>query len=140
MDFKKVEFLLKRYDRGETTRSEELELRTFFENETVPEHWAHYKLLFSFFQNENQIESNHTFTTPRKTKFRPWMSIAAAAVVTIGVFFQQYESNRQKQEAQKAFAQTFEILNLVSEQMTKSTAKLSYIKTFSDTTNQFIKQ
>ena len=68
------------------------------------------------------------------------MSIAAAAVVTIGVFFQQYESNRQKQEAQKAFAQTFEILNLVSEQMTKSTAKLSYIKTFSDTTNQFIKQ
>ena len=56
------------------------------------------------------------------------------------MFFQQYESNRQKQEAQKAFAQTFEILNLVSEQMTKSTAKLSYIKTFSDTTNQFIKQ
>ena len=68
---------------------------------------------------ESQIESNHNFTTPRKTKFRPWMSIAAAAVVTIGVFFQQYESNRQKQEAQKAFAQTFEILNLVSEQMTK---------------------
>ena len=50
MDYKRVESLLSRYDSGQSTKEEEQELRLFFAKDGVPEHWTHYKMLFSFFE------------------------------------------------------------------------------------------
>jgi len=139
MDYKRVEHLLNRYDSGQSTNQEQEELRLFFMQEEIPEHWMPYKMMFTFFHSEQQSQSSKIFSPPSTKRNYSWIK-AAAAVLFLGLFTQQYLAYQQKRKAQVAFDQTLEILNLVSEQMTKGTAKLSYIKTFSETTNQFLKQ
>ena len=139
MDYKRVESLLSRYDSGQSTKEEEQELRLFFAKDGVPEHWTHYKMLFSFFEQEHQTQSVKTFIPPKTRPLKSWISVAAA-ILCVGLFVQQYNAYTQQQQAQEAYDQTVEIFTLVGDQMTKGTAKLSYLKAFSETTNQFIKQ
>lgn len=139
MDYKRVEYLLSRYDEGLSTLEEEQELRLIFAKEDVPEDWMHYKMMFSFFDLERQLQSERAFVPPRTKSLKSWVGVAAA-ILCVGLFVQQYNAYRQQQQAEEAYSQTVEILTLVSDQMKKGTAKLNYLKTFSETTNQFIKQ
>ena len=139
MDYKRVEYLLGRYDSGQSTQEEEQKLRLFFVKEDTPKDWMHYKLMFSFFDLESKMESESAFIPPRTKSIKSWVGVAAA-ILCVGLFVQQYNAYRQQQQAQEAYSQTVKILTLVSDQMNKGTAALNYLKTFSETTNQFIKQ
>ena len=52
MELARIEKLLDKYFEGETTISEEKELKVYFTGETVPSHLEKYKDLFGYFQTK----------------------------------------------------------------------------------------
>ena len=50
MNLQKIEDLIGKYDRGETSRDEERQLKAFFTAEKVPVHLNKYKALFTYYK------------------------------------------------------------------------------------------
>ena len=88
-----IEELLERYFEGLTSGEEEVALRRFFADGSVPEHLAIYKPLFAYFDSEIEkakattISQQFVRTDLHEVRKRWIISIAACAAILIGVTF-----------------------------------------------------
>ena len=154
-----IEKLIEKYDNGETTLKEEQQLKDYFSQETVPPHLEVYKSMFQYFlyTHEEQFTKDVPLKSKKTYSLYQWISVAAVAVVMLGVYFQMSgPTELEKQEALLAYNQTMEVFNLMSSNLNKGTEgvealnmvttnfdkgseNIAYLGEFSKTTNKFLK-
>lgn len=148
MELSKIEELLKRYDEGETSLSEERLLREYFIKEEVPEHLLSYKLMFSFSAKQAQETFEGNKDKPKlnsKKNWYAWSPIAAVLILALGIFFfNDFSDTLNKNdigtiaEEELALEKTKEALNMVSQFMNEGKSDLVYLKEFNKTKNKII--
>lgn len=137
MELDKIEKLLERYFEGETTLSEEDKLRTYFSQAEVAPHLEQYTPLFSYFSSSK--EEKFTKSIPLANKGASskinykWASVAAIAVLLLGVYFgkgYQEEKRLERQQARYAYEETKKALDLLAENFERGTEKVAYLNEF----------
>ncbi|GEP52016.1 hypothetical protein FNO01nite_26880 [Flavobacterium noncentrifugens] len=142
MELIKIEQLLEKYFDGETSITEENELRTYFSSSDVAQHLEHYKPLFGYFSTakEQQFEQQIPLDT-KKLKIA-WISIAASVVVLLGAGTFAYFNYHQPQQNQDlgtydnpeiAFRETQKALELLSSNVNVGVESVQYIHEYEAT-------
>ncbi|WP_062057888.1 hypothetical protein [Aquimarina longa] len=143
MELSNIEKLLEKYFEGETTISEEKELKVYFTRETVPSHLEKYKDLFQYFSEESTIMAakDLKFKRNKKSKYA-WVGVAASVVLIVGIFLTQPTISEPKdtfEDPEIALQETKKILNMVSKYMNEGKQELVYLNEFENTTNKLLK-
>ena len=152
MEFNKIEDILEKYFQGETSIAEEKQLKEYFSSPNVAQHLEQYKPMFGYFSQVKEQKS--TQEIPLKTKKRnvAWLSIAASAVVLLGVgtYFYVSEKNTTRVVAQselgtyddpeEALAATQKALALLSSNVNLGIESVHYIKEYEQSKNKIFKQ
>jgi hypothetical protein len=152
MELNKIENILEKYFQGETTIAEEKELKEYFSSPNVAQHLKQYQPIFGYFSQVK--EQKLTQEIPLQTKKRnvAWLSIAASAVVLLGIgtYFYVSEKNTAPVVAQselgtydnpeKAFAETQKALALLSNNVNVGIESVQYIKEYEQSKNKIFKQ
>ena len=152
MELNKIEDILEKYFQGETTITEENQLKEYFSSPNVAQHLEQYKPMFGYFSQVKQQKS--TQNIPLKTKKRnvAWLSIAASVVVllSIGTYFYVSEKNTAPVVAQselgtyddpeEALAATQKALALLSNNVNVGIGSVQYIKEYEQSKNKIFKQ
>jgi len=164
-----LEKLLEKYDNGETSLSEEKQIRAYFSKNEVPPHLESYKLMFQYFN----VTKQDTYTkdvsveklgfNKKPSRIYQWISIAAVAILMLGIFIPnlmgdepartladltptERETYEHTKEALSMLSNNFNdaassvgTLGLMGSNFEKGTEKVMYVKEFSNTTNKLIK-
>jgi len=134
-----IENLLEKYFEATSSVAEEEILRTYFAQESVATHLERYRPMFSYFSKakEEQYTKQVPLNTRRKFNYK-WISVAAVAVLFLGIYFgpDQYQNYQDRREAEIAYQQTKEALNLLAVNFGKGTEKMTYLKEFEATTSK----
>lgn len=164
-----IEKLIAKYENGETTLKEEQQLKNYFSQETVPPHLEVYKSMFQYFLHTHEeqftkdVPLNPDSYRDRKTySLYQWISVAAVAVVMLGIFTQiDFKSQSRTladltpqerveyEEAKEVFtlvssklnqgSENLMALNMVSSNFDKGADNIAYLGEFSKKTNKFLK-
>lgn len=152
MEFNKIEDILEKYFQGETSIAEEKELKDYFSSPNVAQHLEQYKPMFGYFSQVKEQKS--TQEIPLKTNKRnvAWLSIAASAVVLLGIgtYFYVSEKNAAPAVAQtelgtyddpeEALAATQKALALLSNNVNVGIGSVQYIRQYEESKNKIFKQ
>ncbi|CAA9197623.1 hypothetical protein FLA105534_01747 [Flavobacterium bizetiae] len=152
MEFNKIEDILEKYFQGETSIAEEKELKDYFSSPNVAQHLEQYKSMFGYFSQVKEQKS--TQEIPLKTNKRnvAWLSIAASAVVLLGIgtYFYVSEKNTVDTVAQtelgtyddpeEALAATQKALALLSSNVNVGIGSVQYIRQYEESKNKIFKQ
>lgn len=142
MDYKEVIKLVDKFFEGETSLKEEKLLKDFFENsKDIPSDLLYAKDLF----NHMIKESKETVDTPVVRKDRKigprriltLSGIAAGIIILIGLVFFTRNTNQETVYAyyngepitdqEQAYKETYKAINLLSKNLNRGTADLSYL-------------
>ncbi|MBT8243954.1 hypothetical protein [Winogradskyella sp.] len=155
-----IEKLLEKYDNAETTLQEEAHLRAYFSSSNVAPHLEHYKPLFIYFTNEQQelFTQDVPLNTNKKTNFYQWISVAAVAVIILGIMVPQlWNSPTYSDEEMELYNKTknalvfmssnfnegvssMNVLEMASDNFNAGMYNASFVSEFGRTTNKFLKQ
>ena len=135
MELDNIEKLLEKYFEATTTVDEERKLREYFSQDDVATHLQQYRPMFNYFSNAK--EEKYTKQVPLKPRvnYYKWLSVAAAVVLTFGIYFgsQYQEEQRLEQEkAEYAYEETKKAFELLAENFNKGTEKVAYLKEFEE--------
>jgi hypothetical protein len=135
MELNNIEKLLEKYFEATTTVEEEKTLQAYFSKENIAPHLEKYAPLFVHFSKAKQEKFTKQIPVKnRKPKQKQkWMSIAAVAVLLLGVYFTNNYIEQKKEEqaqAEYAYQQTKKALNLLAVNFNKGTKKVAYLKEF----------
>lgn len=136
MELDKINQLLEKYFEATATEAEERELRDYFAKGPVaPDHEA-YAPMFSYFSEA--VKERYTQQVPLKTRSRRygWVSIAAAAVLMIGLYFGKQA--RDQREAEIAYQETRKALGLIAQNLDRGTEKVAYLGQFEQTKKKLL--
>ena len=159
-----IEKLLEKYDNAETSLQEEAQLRAYFNSDNVAPHLEHYKSMFVYFSNTQKelFTKDVPLKANKKTNFYQWISVAAVAVIMLGIMVPQvwnigpktladYSPEEQelynKTKNALAFmssnfnegASSLNVLNMASDNFSAGVYKASFVSEFGKTTNKFLK-
>ena len=152
MEFNKIEDILEKYFQGETSIAEEKELKDYFSSPNVAQHLEQYKPMFGYFSQVKEQKS--TQEIPLKTNKRnvAWLSIAASAVVLLGIGTYFYVSKKNAAPAvaqtelgtyddpEEALAATQKALALLSNNVNVGIGSVQYIRQYEESKNKIFKQ
>ncbi|TCK68944.1 hypothetical protein DFQ05_0454 [Winogradskyella wandonensis] len=138
-----IENLLEKYDNAETTLQEEAQLRAYFSSEDVAPHLEHYKPLFVYFTSTQQeaFTKDVPLNTKKKTRLYQWISVAAVAVLMLGIMIPQVWDNSPKTladytpEEQELYNKTKNALAFMSANFNEGTSSLNVLEMASDNLN-----
>ncbi len=145
MELDNIEKLLEKYFEATTTVAEEETLRAYFSQESVAAHLEQYTPMFQYFSNAKEEQFTKTLPTltaasSRKINFK-WLSIAAVAVLGLGIYFgnNYREKKIQEEKARYAYNETKKALSLLAENFNKGTKKVAYLNEFEVTKQKIYK-
>ncbi|MDQ6529833.1 hypothetical protein [Flavobacterium sp. LHD-85] len=153
MELNKIEEILEKYFQGETSIAEENQLKEYFSSSNVAQHLEQYKPMFGYFSQAKEQKS--TYEIPLQTKKRnvAWLSIAASAVVLLGIgtYFFVSEKNDTTAVAsqtelgtyddpEEALKATQKALALLSSNVNVGIESVHYIKEYEQSKNKIFKQ
>ncbi len=137
-----IEELLEKYNNAETTLKEEAQLKAYFESDNVATHLEHYKPMFQYFSQskQEQYTKDVPLNSKKKSNFYQWISVAAVAVLMLGIFIPNWQGESKDfasltQEEQEVISTTMEAFNLVSLGMNKGKQQLNSLALVSDNLN-----
>jgi hypothetical protein len=141
-----IEKLLEKYSNAETSLKEEAQLRAYFANDDVAPHLEHYKPMFQYFSLSQKEQ--YTKDVPLKTKktnLYKWISVAAVAVLMLGIFIPNWQGDSKtfanlSQQEQEAYNKTMEAFKLVSIGMNEGKQQLNSLALVSDNLNHGIEK
>ncbi len=140
MELNNIEILLEKYFEATTTVEEEKTLQAYFSKENVAPHLEKYTPLFSHFANAKGEKFTKEIPLknikPKPKQIQKWMSVAAVAVLLLGIYFgNNYVEQKKAEQAQAEYAyqQTKKALNLLAVNFNKGTEKVAYLKEFEQT-------
>jgi hypothetical protein len=125
-----IEKLLEKYENGETSLKEEQQLKNYFSQETVAPHLEMYKPMFAYFLVNQQEQ--FTKDVPLKTKKAfscKWISVAAVAVLMLGIYFTRSNDLGTYNKSQKelAYNDVVQSLEMISKHFNKGTTTVGYL-------------
>ncbi|MFD2098305.1 hypothetical protein [Flagellimonas iocasae] len=135
MELDNIEKLVEKYFEANTTVAEEEQLRDYFSQEKVATHLEQYKPMFNYFSIAK--EERYTKQVPLKpsVNYYKWISVAAAVVLTFGIYFgNQYQENKrlEQEKAEYAYQETKKAFELLAENFNRGTEKVAYLKEFEE--------
>lgn len=138
MELDRIEKLLEKYLEANTTVADEEALKHYFSQEKVASHLELYKPMFCYFSNAKEERFNKRLPLENKkigprNKLYGWLSVAAVAVLLLGVYFgkgYQNEQQLKKQQAEYAYKETKKALDLLAENFNRGTEKVAYLNEF----------
>ena len=137
MELDRIEKVLEKYFEATTTEAEERELRDYFSGNRVATHLEPYRPLFAYFSEAKEERSTRQVPLKTKRHLYQWISVAAAAVLMIGLYFgSEY---RQQQEAEYAYQQTRKALGLIAQNLDRGTEKVARISEFEEAKQKIYK-
>ncbi len=132
MELDRIEKLLEKYFEATTTIAEEQVLSKYFSQDDIEPHLEQYRPMFNYFS----VAKEERFTKqvplkPRKNYYK-WMSVAAVAILTIGIYFgnQYLERKQQHEDALLAYQETKKAFELLAENFGRGTEKVAYLQEF----------
>lgn len=151
MELVKIEILLEKYFQGESSIAEENELRKYFSSSDVAQHLEQYQSLFVYFSQAKEQKFKQGVPTLSKHRDkkpnRIWVSIAASAVILLGIgTYAYYNVASTKQELgtyndpQVAFRQTQKALALLSNHVNTGIESVQYIQEYQNSKELVFKQ
>jgi hypothetical protein len=141
-----IEKLIEKYDNAETSLAEEAQLRAYFTSDNVAPHLEYYKPMFVYFaQSQNEQYTKDVPLKPKRTILYQWISVAAVAVLMLGIIVPNILGPSQEEIEQRALAmetynKTMEALSLVSLGMNEGKQQLNTLTMVSDNFNQGIEE
>lgn len=147
MELQKIKVLLERYLEGETTLTEEQQLRDYFSQDTVAPDLVSYKPLFSYFNVAHKEQFKGSFSLPNSQHKKPaiiWLAAAASiALLATAVWYGNGKATYNNdlgtyEDPQLALQKTKDILNLVSHYMHEGNDELVYITEIEMTKNKLV--
>lgn len=153
MELNNIEEIVKKYFEGETSISEEKELRDYFSSQDVAPHLVQYTDLFTYFatakkeQFAEDITKVTVFKDQKKDK-KPsfyWISIAASFVILLGIgtylFYASDSLNKDKDfgtydDPKVAFEATQKALSLLSNKVNAGIESVQYVEEYQNTKNR----
>lgn len=160
-----IEKLLEKYDNGETTLKEEQRIKAYFAQENVPEHLESYRMMFQYFNDTKQeLYTKDVPLKPRKSYIYQWISVAAVAVLMLGIMVpnllgndvvtpetvytqDQLQAYHQTKNALSLLSSSFNdgassvnTLGLVSTNFNKGAENVNRVSEFAKTTNKLVKR
>lgn len=138
MELINIENLLEKYFEATTTVQEEQELQQYFTQDNVAPHLQEYQPMFQHFANlQGEKYTKNVPLQPRKNYLK-WISVAAVFLLATGLFFNEWNQQRQ---AEQAFADFKTTMTLVSENFNNGASHINHLNQFTETTNKiFITQ
>lgn len=147
MELKDIEILLEKYFDGETSISEENELRKYFSSANVLPHLKQYQPMFGYF-SDAAVQKMAT-KEPLKAKIirLPWFSVAASIAVLVAVVSYVDYSNEPintdlgtYDNPEVALAETQRALAMLSNHVNTGIESVIYIKEYKKSKNLIFKQ
>ncbi|TYA92218.1 hypothetical protein [Seonamhaeicola marinus] len=115
-----IEELLEKYENGETTLTEEQQLKDYFSQETVEPHLEMYKPMFNYFlvNKQEQFTKDVPLKTKRTFNYK-WISVAAVAVLMLGFYINSGDVDPSLADCNElgTYCKPEEALNEVSKQL-----------------------
>ncbi|WP_108422965.1 hypothetical protein [Flagellimonas amoyensis] len=135
MELGNIEKILEKYFEATTTVAEERKLREYFAQDSVAPHLEQYRPMFNYFSIAK--EERYTKQVPLKPRvnYYKWLSVAAAVVLTFGLYFgKQYQDRKQQEleQAEYAYQETKKAFELLAENFGRGTEKVAYLKEFEE--------
>lgn len=152
MELDKIENILEKYFQGETTIAEENQLKEYFSSPNVAQHLEQYKPMFGYFSQVKQQKTTQEIPLQTKKRNVAWLSIAASAVVLLGIgtFYFVSEETATPVVAQselgtyddpeEALAATQKALALLSNNVNVGIESVQYIQEYEQSKNKIFKQ
>jgi len=152
MELDKIENILDKYFQGETTIAEEKELKEYFSSPNVAQHLEQYKPLFGYFSQVKQQKTTQEIPLQTKKRNVAWLSIAASAVVLLGIGTFYYVSEEPTtpvvaqselgtyDNPEEALAATQKALALLSSNVNVGIESVQYIQEYEQSKNKIFKQ
>jgi hypothetical protein len=140
-----MEALLEKYFEGETSISEENELKDYFSSSNVAEHLEQYRPLFGYFVEAKQEKLTNNVTLVSKKRKVAWLSLAASVVVMLGIgTYTYFNANRVKEnkelgtydDPEEALAATQKALAMLSNHVNVGIESVQYIQMYEVTKNK----
>ncbi len=136
MESDNIEKLLEKYFEATTTVAEEETLRAYFAQESVATHLERYAPMFQYFSNAKKERYTKQVALKPRRNYTKWLSVAAVAVLMVGIYFgndyRQQQLDEQEQ-ALMAYNETKKALNLLAENFERGTEKVAYLNQFEAT-------
>jgi hypothetical protein len=139
MEFNKIEALLEKYFEGETSITEENELKAYFSSSNVAEHLEQYRPLFGYFaEAKEQKLTNNVVLVSKKQKVT-WLSIAASIVVMLGIgTYTYFDANTAKEnqelgtydDPEEALEATQKALAMLSDNVNVGVEGVHYLEVY----------
>ena len=139
-----IEQLIEKYENAETTLQEEQQLKDYFSQETVAPHLEVYRPMFAYFlqaRNEEFTQDIPLETKKTYTLYR-WISVAAVAVLMIGLYFSNPFSTTERTyadltaEEQQDYDNAMLAFNMLSDNFKKGTDNITAINKISESFDQ----
>ena len=145
MEFNKMEALLEKYFEGETSITEENELKNYLSPSNVAPHLEHYKPLFGYFAEAKKENFEKDLPLISKKKKMAWLSIAASIAVLICagtyVYFNANEVKENNElgtyeNPKEALEATQKALAMLSSNVNAGVEGMQYIQVYEVTKNK----
>ncbi|KAF2081369.1 hypothetical protein [Flavobacterium sharifuzzamanii] len=153
MELNKIEEILEKYFQGETSIAEENQLKEYFSSSNVAQHLEQYKPMFGYFSQAKEQKSTYEIPLQTKKQNVAWLSIAASAVILLGIgtYFFVSEKNDTTAVAsqtelgtyddpEEALKATQKALALLSNNVNVGIESVHYIKEYEQSKNKIFKQ
>ncbi|MGH1384081.1 hypothetical protein [Kordia sp.] len=133
MELANIEKLLEKYFEATTTVQEEQELKAYFSQDNVAPHLEEYTPMFQYFTDLKAEKFTRNVPLQPRRNYLKWISVAAVFVLTTGLFVNEWNKQRQVDEA---FADFKTAMSLVSENLNSGASHINYLTQFEETTNK----
>lgn len=149
MESSRIEILLEKYFQGESSIAEENELRKYFSSSDVAQHLLQYQPLFAYFSQEKEQKFTPELPSQSRKKYWGWLSVAASAVVLLGIGTFTYVNYQKSNKAEVlgtyddpeiAFKQTQKALALLSNHVNTGIESVQYIQEYQNSKELVFKQ
>ena len=137
MESVNIEKLLEKYFEATTTAAEEKQLKEYFTGGEVAPHLEQYAPMFSYFSVAKEERFTRQVSLKTKRYIYQWVSVAAVAVIALGVFFGR--DYQEQKEAELAYLETRKALTLLAENLDRGTEKMAYLNEFEEAKQKIYK-
>ena len=137
MESVNIEKLLEKYFEATTTAAEEKQLKEYFTQGEVAPHLEQYAPMFSYFSVAKEERFTRQVSLKTRRYIYQWISVAAVAVIALGVFFGR--DYQEQKEAELAYLETRKALTLLAENLDRGTEKMAYLNEFEEAKQKIYK-
>ena len=146
---REIENLLEKYFEGETSLAQEQELHNYFSSDSVAANLEKYRPMFGYFKQASQQQHDREILLPvKKVKRSNWMSIAASAVILLGVGTFAYVNQASEanpsalgtyDDPETALRETQKALDLLAGHVNTGVQSVEYINEYEQSKNLIFK-